>query len=424
MSRPSLSIRAPAQNMEFTIKKKVLGRNFWLAVTLFFIFVFPVSPIVFGYGGEIFSLLVCLGVISLFSLKSKVKIFLPSYLICFFLLTLLLGALFRDVNNVIANDFLELFRPVFWLTIFTLFFGIFGEETKTQSLRMLTNFVLFLAVWGIAEVILPLPAAYSYIYRLPYSVYEGKAITSFIAPYAYAAVMGIGAIFFFARSKIQSRFKNLAFSVICIIAIFLSQSKSAIFGIMLVIPLMQMSYNKIVGIIIIVPFFIMLVSFFWLSGGLNYVTEFVANVASAYSKGGIGSLPGASPSIGNRVQQFQEMSSYLDPIFLFGRGIGKDYVYLESSFSLILFRYGISGFLILLWVFFATKLQLKSQRGRVQDPNWKSLNDTFSYLFIYFGIVSLSANLIDQFKVAFFYIGILGLLLAKVSAPTDAVISK
>ena len=424
MSRSSLPIRAPAQNMEFTIKKKVLGRNFWLAVTLFFIFVFPVSPIVFGYGGEIFSFLVCLGVIFLFSLRSRIKIFLPSYLICFFLFALLLGSLARDVNNVIANDFLELFRPVFWLTIFTLFFGIFGEETNTQSLRTLTNFVLFLAVWGIAEAVLPLPSAYSYIYRLPYSVYEGKAITSFIAPYAYAAVMGIGAIFFFARSKIQNRSKNLSFSLICVIAIFLSQSKSAIFGILLIIPLMQMSYNKIKGVFVLAPFFIMLVAFFWLSGGLNYVTEFVENVASAYSRGGIGSLSGASPSIGNRVQQFQEMSLYLDPIFLFGRGIGKDYLYLESSLSLILFRYGISGFLILLWVFFATRRQLKRQRGRFQDPNWRSLSDTFSYLFIYFGIVSLSANVIDQFKVAFFYIGILGLLFAKASAPNGAVISK
>ena len=43
--------------------------------------------------------------------------------------------------------------------------------------------------------------------------------------------------------------------------------------------------------------------------------------------------------------------------------------------------------------------------------------------FIYLGIVSLSSNIIDQFKVAFFYIGILGLWFGQTNANEGTVSS-
>ena len=312
-------------------------------LVLFLVFIFPIPPQLFGFLGEGFAFLSCFYVLGMFLIFTKAKIYLPSLYICGLLFLLLVGSLLRDSGNSIPKDFLELLRPLFWFVIFSLFYGVFGRNKSDQSLRLMMNFILIVAVWGITEALLPLPSSYSYIYRLPGSVYEGKALASFIAPYAYAAVIGIGAIFFFAKSKTQNKFRYLIFSIICVIAIALSQSKSGIFGIIFVITLMQMSYNKYSAIFLLVPLFFMAGSYVYLSGGLNYVTHFVVNVFAAYSAGGISSLPESSPSIGNRVQQFQEVISYLDPIFLFGRGIGKDYLYLESSLALILFRYGILG---------------------------------------------------------------------------------
>lgn len=396
--------------------RRRLGRPAWLVLVLFLVAIFPIPPQLFGFLGEGFAFLSCLSVLGLFLFYTKAKIYLPSLYICGLLFLLLVGSLLRDSANSIPKDFLELLRPVFWFVIFSLFYGVFGRNKSDLSLRFMMNFILFVAVWGITEATLPLPSAYYYIYRLPGSVYEGKAIASFIAPYAYAAVIGIGAIFFFARSKIQNNSKYFSFSIICVIAILLSQSKSAIFGILFVILLMQMSYNKISGILILLPFTAFAGALVFFSGSLNYVTEFAVNVSNAYSAGGISSLPAASPSIGNRVQQFQEMFLYLDPIFLFGRGIGKDYLYLESFPAMVLFRYGVFGFITIFLVFYSTLYKKRRMRTRLHNPDWRSLSDSLFYLFIYFGIVSLSANLIDQFKVAFFYIGILGLWFAKANA--------
>ena len=400
-----------------------LGRPAWLVLVLFLVVIFPIPPQLFGFLGEGFAFLSCLFVLGIFLLYTRAKIYLPSLYICGLLFLLLVGSLLRDSANSIPKDFLELLRPVFWFVIFSLFYGVYGKNKGDQSLRLIMNFILFVAVWGIAEALLPLPSSYYYIYRLPGSVYEGKAIASFIAPYAYAAVIGIGAIFFFAKAKIQNNLRNLFFSIICVTAILFSQSKSAIFGILFVVTLMQMSYNKVSGILLLLPFIGFTGALVFFSGSFNYVIEFAVNVSNAYSAGGISSLPAASPSIGNRVQQFQEMFLYLDPIFLFGRGIGKDYLYLESSPALILFRYGVFGFMTIFLVFYSTLFRKKRIRTRLQNPDWRSLSNSLFYLFIYFGIVSLSSNLIDQFKVAFFYIGILGLWFAKTNANEGTVSS-
>ena len=400
-----------------------LGLRAWLVLVLFLVIIFPIPPQLFGFLGEGFAFRSCFYVLGMFLIFTKAKIYLPSLYICGLLFLLLVGSLLRDSGNSIPKDFLELLRPLFWFVIFSLFYGVFGRNKSDQSLRLMMNFILIVAVWGITEALLPLPSSYSYIYRLPGSVYEGKALASFIAPYAYAAVIGIGAIFFFAKSKTQNNFKYSSFSIICVIAIFFSQSKSAIFGILFVIAIMQMSYNKTSGILLVLPFIASASALAFFSGSFNYVTEFVVSVYNAYSAGGISSLTVASPSIGNRVQQFQEMFLLLDPIFLFGRGIGKDYLYLESSPALILFRYGVFGFMAILLVFFATLYQKKRMRTRLQNPDWRSLSDSIFYLFLYLGIVSLSSNIIDQFKVAFFYIGILGLWFAKANAREGTVSS-
>ena len=104
------------------------------------------------------------------------------------------------------------------------------------------------------------------------------------------------------------------------------------------------------------------------------------------------------------------MYSYLDTFFLFGRGIGKDYLYLESSFALILFRYGLSGIFIIFVIFISTVQRTKAYSINCIHRNFLALKHSILYIFIFLAIVSASANVIDQFKVAFVYVGILGLI--------------
>lgn len=392
------------------IHNKYSSYSVWFFLTLFVVFVIPVPPQIFGFVGEGVAFLFCLAVLLLFLFLNKKKLYIPAVIICCILFFLLVGSIFRDINYVIRSDFLELLRPVFWLTIFSLFYGVLGNKNASLTLEHLMKFVLFIAVWGILEVILPLPSVYYDLYRLDGSVYDGKAITSFIAPYSYAAVTGMGAIFFFACSKIYNKKINLFYFCICITSILLSQSKSGIFGVFFALLLMQLFSGRIFGLIILGCFAVSIIFIILFSNYFNYVSQFLNAVYSAFEIGGISTLAAASPSIGNRILQLQEMYSYLDTFFLFGRGIGKDYLYLESSFALILFRYGLSGIFIIFVIFISTVQRTKAYSINCIHRNFLALKHSILYIFIFLAIVSASANVIDQFKVAFVYVGILGLI--------------
>ena len=188
-----------------------LGLRAWLVLVLFLVVIFPIPPQL-----SVFSAKVCIPFLFVCSwdvsylhqgenLSAKFIYLRPLIFTFGWFATARLGEFY-------SKRFLELLRPLFWFVIFSLFYSVFGRNKSDQSLRLIMNFILFVAVWGIAEALLPLPSSYYYIYRLPGSVYAGKAIASFIAPYAYAAVIGIGAIFFFTKSKTQNNFKYLSFS--------------------------------------------------------------------------------------------------------------------------------------------------------------------------------------------------------------------
>ena len=140
-----------------------------------------------------------------------------------------------------------------------------------------------------------------------------------------------------------------------------------------------------------------------------YVSEFVFAVYKSYTNKGFHGTLNSSGSISNRIEQVQMMAQEFDYIPIFGMGIGKSYLYVESFF-ILLYRYGLIGLVVIGCVFFHSLQVSKYIKDATFGTSIYYLCLSLPYFFIFLLITSFSANIIDQFRVCFIYVGVLGII--------------
>ena len=129
----------------------------------------------------------------------------------------------------------------------------------------------------------------------------------------------------------------------------------------------------------------------------------------SYNTKGFHGTLNSSGSISNRIEQVQVMEQEFDFIPIFGMGIGKSYLYVESFF-ILLYRYGLIGLVVIGCVFFHSLQVSKYIKDATFGTSIYYLCLSLPYFFIFLLITSFSANIIDQFRVCFIYVGILGII--------------
>ncbi len=374
----------------------------------------PFPPFIFGTYGEVSCLLAIVSMLFVLMFSGAGKVDRPAFLICVSLFSLLLIAILRD-NERVFSDFLELSRPFMWFVTYSLFFSVCLISDVEKLISRILSTLYFVAVWGIVEVFIPDHSLFHDLYKLDASVYRNKAIASFIAPYSFAAVMGIGFAISYARlrSGCLPPVKGYLILGLFFTAIILAQSKSGILGMVIITLAFEVRYPRIVSavfmILICTILFYIIVSFKL----LPYVSQFISVVWEAYLDRGVAGLAGSTPSIGNRMDQLEAVNMKIDELPIIGAGVGKGYLYLESLYALWLFRYGILGFVILASVclrgmYISGRLRSEFEVCSLR----KALLTAFPFITLYFFVVSISSNVIDQFRVALFYIAIIAIIRA------------
>lgn len=385
-------------------------------VTLIFLFsvILPYPPFLFGLYGEVATLVILAIILLALSVAGNAKIDISALYIMFALFTLLLISLTRD-NARVPKDFLELSRPIMWFLTYSVFYSLCWIVEPNKVITKVFYFLNIIAVWGIVEVYLPDQLFFHKLYKLDAPVYWNKAISSFIAPYSFAAVMGVGFVISYIRFRTGALpFLRGFFSVILfLLAIFLSQSKSGILGVCIVLIIYEVRHPNYISFILMMAVFAVIYYMLVVLQLLPYVSSFVLIMWNAFEEGGLSALPGASPSVGNRVEQLGDVLAKSGLLPVFGQGIGKGYLYLESIYSLWLFRYGILGVAILALICahcIVICRKLSRAQGTTNLEN--SLINAFPFIILYFFVVSISSNVIDQFRVALVYVSFVAILRA------------
>ena len=375
---------------------------------LLFTYYFPFLPNITQHFGESVCFVVSsllLLIINIYSNKYSIK----SLFVCFLLLFLLFLSLLIDYNRINYRDYFELLRPFYWLISFNIFYNITTFENSNKIIKILFTLLFTLAVWGIIESLINLPPFIHSLHKFNAPVYYNKAITSLIAPYSYGSIMGVGLIYTYIRYRHSNNRYCLYFAATFLLAILFSQSKSAILASITVLFIINLKKFSFFSFICFISTLAVLVYSIIYTELFSYVSNFVFVVYNSYSSEGIQASLNSSDSISNRIDQVQIMFNELTYIPFFGSGIGKNYLYVESFF-IVLYRYGIFGILIIASVLLHASMISKYIKNTCKGTSIYYLCLSLPYFFIFLLITSFSANIIDQYRVCFIYIGILGIL--------------
>ncbi len=381
-----------------------------LSSIIFFLNIHLLFPTYTRYIGEFICFFLCIILILLYSLygfhTNK-----SAFIICFFFIFLLILSLLSDINRVISRDLLEFFRPLYWISSFSLFYIVCSRLPSNKIVKILINIISILSVWGILESIINVPHIFHLFYKLDENVYYKKAITSLIAPYSYGAIIGVGFIFYYFKFKYTSKFYYLFMYSVCFIAIVLSQSKSCIIATLFISSLLFVFEYTFITLLVI-PIFCYLSYFLYFhTSYLFYLKSFISNTFDALSSEGFSSFLNSSDSISNRLDQIIIAFSNLNTLPFFGSGIGKEYLYIESLF-LIIYRYGIFGVILFITIITYTYCCCRKIQLLTSNITLYCFSKSFIYCILFLIISSFSANLIDQFRVCLIYFGIIGILIS------------
>ena len=339
-------------------------------------------------------------------------------------LSIILFALMRDAGQVVKSDFFELYKPIFALVIFCVSYLITWDEDALEKLAgaytailcTLSAYSFFEALGGgVSDRVATL------LYRGDKEILLGKATGSFSTTYFFAGFMIFGAVFAIAQFFYLKRYRYLLLSLMCSASVIFTQSRSgalafaALFASVFCLYWAYTNFRHkirfytvtivvvMVGIYIINSFVSLVDLFPYLVKGITYLFE------KGVSESG-------DNSFSTRYQQILFALNSQDMIPLLGAGIGKGYARLmESYYALYLFRYGIIGIALSLFIFFLFFIfAFRSYKRLLEAKRYRAASLFLAmHLWMYsFPILSLSSVVQDQVKMAFFFYGSLGIMVS------------
>lgn len=360
-----------------------------------------------------------------------------------FLLILTIDAL-RSIDFFIVRDAFEFIKPFSFLLYFALGYNMAGDEDEFFSFLNFFNILfIIVAILGILEARIPfVNSLFTLLYKENEPVLRNKAILSFINPYCFATILVLPVFYnltlFFATKK----FRYFCFFIICFMCMVFTQSKTILLGFVLsfFIFLLFVVFNNwilgrrllvilsdivIVLIIIAIPF---IVSF--AEKNLKYMYDGFSNFFGSFSSRDFNQIMQSSNSTSLRYGQLMYAIENQDTIPLIGVGIGKKVVLLESFYAMYLYRTGLIGiFLHLYMILTSAKISKLCSKTHALINSEKSIKLSSFYLSFYMFVVSLffsyfSSAITDQTRIAFFFYVFIGYMFSmKQKIPYKSVVN-
>ena len=351
---------------------------------------------------------------------SEYLIFL-TFLFLFWLFTLFFYVYVSIFNNLKTSfaDTLEFIKlPYYAAVSFFFYFSLSQRPKITKDLFFIFFFVV--ALLGIVSLFSDSVALF---YTSSKLVRWGRLCAPFINPYTFAFCISFFVLWFYLEVTIGElsngkRFYYFFLFSIALILLFLTQSRSSIFSVILVLflsPIFLLIFfsrkkrrefkirlwkASIFGIVASVVFYY---AIYFLE--LTYTTTLVEQLT--------GQQEFTNDSVNVRIQQLSKLTGYLIDIpfsIIGGFGPAKnEFKLLESGYAYILFRHGLIGLLIYLTLFIFLFLFALKKATEMKSPFYLAIS---LYIFSFPLLLSSSMH-IEHPKASFFFAIIIGALLAE-----------
>lgn len=401
------------------------GMFYIFFVLCVFAFLFPAFPELLGSVG---AMIINVGIMFISSLivisalkmkrfyffKNKLFIFLMFLLFYIFLslpFSMVLGYFFSDVN-ISTRDFFEFNKSVLYIVSFCCALVVFNSDSALIKYEKLLIFLFIVISIMAIHQFFKITPAFSELYTKFNNIKSQRIAVPFVNPYDFSFVMSF---FFFLFLCKTFFFKKvyLLFSLLTLVLIFLTQSRSGAIALVLVIffifsPLLAYKSSSIKSMrftrnffLYFIFLFLCVVIFVLL---LDYIQENFRYMSVAFEQ----LLDGRkinSADIRKEQMVFAIDKASNPLIFLFGNGPAKEQMpYVETIYTYLFYRYGVLGlcvyFLYLLTIIFMNlKIVVKLHR---LDPRF-CLFAAYLIWFLSVPIFSIGNNLTEQLRSSFFY---------------------
>lgn len=373
-----------------------------------------------GMGDRIIFMIEILTLLFLYQ-KHVFKIKLSSnaaVVLIYFILSIFIDIVQDLLKGVtVASDFIELIRPLSFFLFYSFYryssVGIKNIEEKT--LRTILTLFTILSVWSIIEIVFS-----KYLLEISYWLYRreslpilvNKAIGSFAQTYQFGYVLLLPLVMSFIFWLKLGGVKRLLLFMLFLVTLLLTQSKSMYVCAVLCIIVsifLPVLYRKRSDVIKILFFVLLIVSLFY----TIYITyyEVVKQILDYAFMGFDAMLRGKSNSLRLRSEQLIWALENND-LWLFGGGIGKGEIMLESFYSLYFYRYGIVGMLIYVVMVMIIAKNAYTIARKEEKSNLR-ISIFYYSLFVFYLItpVALSSSCHqDTTKISFLFYGLMGLI--------------
>lgn len=331
-------------------------------------------------------------------------------------------SLMSDASRVVADDFVELYKPVAILVVFLFALGLDWAEPRVARFFWPAVVILFAACVAFAvfeQLRLPGSEVLVSLYVRDRDVLAGKAVAFFHTTYFAGTVYLFMACLFLARYSVTRSVWALVASIVALALVLLTQSRSVFLAALVAVayfsialPVVSrfrvriggayLSVAAVVFVVVAVSWGYVMSRFPYLIDGIQrYVFEFDENAGRTGSS--------LALRIGQIVWAWEENHA-----MLVGSGIGKGYNrYLESLYALYYYRYGLIGLLIYVFVWGATFfLTLKdySRAMRAGAPLSAATLLGVHVFIVALPIASLSGVMTDQLNLLPIFYGSLGVV--------------
>ncbi len=406
----------------------------FFSVFLFFIYLFPTFPTFTrttgGRLGDIFLVAIAIGLMVIYLVASRRELkfthFIYGVVVFLIFSGLIIISIFFELSYVSIRDLFEFHKPIYILLVFFVFASVQWDNSKIQkyivnnykSIFVIVIFYSFVEAFtgGIGNFIS------TTIYKSNRAILLGKATGSFGVTYFYAVFMIFSFYFFLFRYLFERKVLNLVFSLLSVICILASQSRTMI--IVLAVSLVYLFFiywsfeqfpNKksfyitffiFLGVIALSIQHIL----FWVESTYPYL---YLGISALIEKGGVSETGGGSANI--RYQQLLWVIENQSSFPLLGAGIGKATgPQLESFYALYLYRYGIIGITVYVIILIANYYySIKCYKKAIADNSYVNASFflAFSIFCITLPVSSISSVITDQPRFVVLYYGTLGIML-------------
>lgn len=396
---------------------------------ILFTFLFPTFPSLTrsDTAGRIGDMVLVIGILSLivlyvflFNRSVKVKTFAIASFFTGLFFALISLSILSEINFISLRDIYEYHKPIMIFLIFFFFQSIDWTSDSLQKyfLRPFIFIFSFFTCYGIIEAFTgSIGQSISTIfYKTSRPILVGKSTGSFGITYFFATLMLFSSFFFFFRYILKRNRGDLFWTLGSIICMLATQSRTIFiafaFGLLYVFlsywlfrdfPFKRKLYlSTLVTILLVVIFWTPLMewvsnAFPYLYYGINYLIE----------QGGVNAEGAGSANVRYQQLIWAWENQFTYP--LIGAGIGKATgPQLESFYALYLYRYGIIGILLAVFLLiFNYVLSIKCFRisRKLGDLDASAFFIAFSVFCFVLPICSLSSVITDQVRLAVLYYG-------------------